>query len=110
MEKTFNLDQREVNSFQQFDQARTQALAMIGALTLDMEQARKNLDSAAEQQRAFIRQALASRNVDRYENARAANGQLIVTLPDSSDAPTPPVEIGGGRKEQRTNGPIVTDN
>jgi hypothetical protein len=108
MEKTFQLDAREGNALQQFDQARTQALAMIGALTLDMEQAKKNLDSAAEQQRAFIRQALAVRNVDQYDNARAANGTLIVTVPDTPpNAPASPVEVMAPHRENRTNGPVV---
>jgi hypothetical protein len=82
MEKTFPLDQREAALLQQLDQERTQALAMVGALSLDMEQARKTLDTAAERQRGFIRQALSSRGIDRYENARTANGILLVTLPD----------------------------
>jgi len=75
------------------DQERTQALAIVGALSLDMEQARKNLDSTAERQRAFIRQALNNRGVDRYENARASNGTLIVSVPDQVDLPLEPMRI-----------------
>jgi hypothetical protein len=104
MEKSFTLDAREQNALQQFDQARTQALAMVGALTLDMEQAKKNLESAQEGQRAFIRQALAVRDVDRYENARAANGSLIVTVPDPMPEVLPPPAIEG-RRDSRLNGP-----
>lgn len=107
MEKTFQLDARENNALQQFDQARTQALAMVGALTLDMEQAKKNLESAQEGQRAFIRQALAVRNVDRYENARAGNGSLIVTVPDPAIETTPPALVEGVHRELRPNGPVV---
>jgi hypothetical protein len=86
MEKLFNLDQKETAMLAQVDQERTQALAMIGALSLDMEQARKTLDTAAERQRSFIRQALVNRGVERYENARAQNGSLIVTMPDEPSA------------------------
>ena len=82
MEKTFELDQKEAGYLAQVDQERTQALAMVGALSLDMEAARKNLDTAAERQRSFIRQALSTRGVERYENARAANGSIIVTMPE----------------------------
>jgi hypothetical protein len=92
MERTFQLDQKELAAMQQADQERTQALAMVGALSLDMEQARKNLDSTAERQRSFIRQALDKRGVERYENARAVNGALVVTLPDE------PPTIGSGPK------------
>jgi hypothetical protein len=94
MEKTFQLDQKEQAMLAQVDQERTQALAMVGALSLDMEQARKNLDSAAERQRSFIRQALASRGVERYESARAQNGSLLVTMPDEAQMlPSPPLEV-----------------
>jgi hypothetical protein len=87
MEKTYQLDQREAGLFQQADQERTQALAVVGALSLDMETARKNLDVSAERQRMLIRQALSTRGVDRYENARLQNGALIVSMPDMPAAP-----------------------
>ena len=96
MEKTFQLEHREAAQLGQFDSARTQALAMYGALSLDMEQAKKNLEAASEQQRAFIRLALANRGVERYENARVQSGSLLVTVPDEQpmaalpeDAPKP---------------------
>jgi hypothetical protein len=83
MEKTYQLDQREMMSLGQVDQERTQALAAVGALSLDMEQARKNLDSVVDRQRAFIRQALVARGVERYENARVQAGTLYVTVADA---------------------------
>ena len=89
MERTVTLDTNEKVLLQQLDQERTQALAMIGALSLDMETARKNLEAAAERQRGFIRQALAARNIERYDNARAANGAIVVTLPDPPAEPVP---------------------
>jgi hypothetical protein len=101
MEKVFQLEQKEAALLGQLDQERTQTLAVVGALSLDMEQAKKNLDAAAERQRAFIRQALSNRGVERYENARAANGSLIVTIPDEV--------ISGGMKASipGLNGPVV---
>jgi hypothetical protein len=100
MEKTFQLDQRETTLLAQLDNERTQALAAVGALSLDMETARKNLDAAAERQRGFIRQAVTSRGIERYDNARAANGQLFVSLPD-----LPPLEIA-----EPVNGPAAAIN
>ena len=82
MEKTYHLDQKEGSFLSQLEQERVQALAAVGALSLDMEQARKQLDSVADRHRSFIRQTLVSRGVERYDNARAVNGALIVTLPD----------------------------
>lgn len=101
MEKTFQLDQKEAALLGQLDQERTQALAMVGALSLDMEQAKKNLDAAAERQRSFIKQALVTRGVERYDNARAQNTTLIVTLPDEML----PAAVGGALKMvERPNG------
>lgn len=86
MEKTFQLDQRESAMLQSLDQERTQALAAIGALSLDMETARKNLDVAQQKQQSFLRQAVMTRGVDRFENARMQNGALVVALPDAPPA------------------------
>jgi hypothetical protein len=102
MEKTFQLDQREAMTIQQMDQERTQALAMVGALSLDMEQARKNLDATAERQKAFLRQAVANRGIDRYENARTQNGQLFVSLPDPP--PAPPQLPEAAKPQTQVNG------
>lgn len=100
MEKTYQLDQKEQQQLAQVEQERTQALAMIGALSLDMEQARKNLDVAAERQRSFLRQALANRGVERYDQARAQSGVVYVTLPDMPA----PVAQEGPRIIERPNG------
>lgn len=83
MEKTYQLDQRESAMLNSLDQERTQALAAVGALSLDMETARKNLDAAQQKQQAFLRQAVMTRGVDRFENARMQNGALVVSLPDA---------------------------
>ena len=91
MEKQFQLDQREAQTFAQIDQGRTQALAAIGALSLDMEQARKNLESAVERHRMFVQAAVNARGLDNFENARIANGNLLVSLPD--DPAAAPVAI-----------------
>ena len=105
MEKSFQLDPKETALLGQLDQERTQALAMIGALSLDMEQARKNLDNAAERQRGFIRQAMSNRGIDRFDNARVQNGALLVTLPDSN-----PLALGsesGVMRVDRPNGQSI---
>ena len=105
MEKTFTLNDKELGALAAVDQERTQALAMVGALSLDMEQARKNLDAAAERQRGFIRQTLSARGVERYENARVQNGTLIVAVPDAPAGAAPE----GGPKIERVNGSSITE-
>ena len=101
MEKSYQLDQREAALLGQMDQERTQALAAVGALSLDMEQARKNLDVVAERQRSFLRQALSQRGIDRYENARMVNGALVVAMPDAPSAMEMPVKM------DRVNGAVI---
>lgn len=102
MEKTYQMDQKEAMLFAQVEQERTQALAMVGALSLDMEQARKNLDTAAERQRSFIRQALAGRGVERFDNARAQNGVIVVSIPELM-VPMP-VPVTTDKPDERVNG------
>ena len=103
MEKVIQLDQKEQAMLASVDQERTQALAVVGALSLDMEQARKNLETAAERQRMFIRQALSVRNIERFDNARAQNGALIVSVPDEMPAPSGLSE-GITKMVERVNG------
>ena len=104
MEKSFPLERNETAQLTQLDQARTQALAMIGALKMDLKKAKRQWESTQEQQRAFIRQALLSRGVDRYENARATPDALIVTLPEEPA----PVLPSPAMTKDRVNGPIDT--
>jgi hypothetical protein len=104
MEKAFPLDQKETTQLQQLDQERTQVLAVIGALSLDMEAAKKNLEASAERQRTFIRQALEKRNVERYENAQVRNGAILATVPDG--IPLAVAEAADATVE-RVNGPVL---
>jgi hypothetical protein len=105
MEKTFQLDQKELAMIAQADQERTQALAQVGALSLDMEQARKNLDAAAERQRYFIRQIVMNRGVERFESARVQNGAIVVTVPEAGA--TAPAAEASPRPVERVNGPFL---
>lgn len=105
MEKSFSLDQKEHAALAGLEQERTQALAAIGALMLDLEQARKNLDGSVERQKAFIRQSLAARGIERFDNARLVGGSVVVSLPDEPMGmmPTlvPPNGPNGAMLEQK---------
>jgi hypothetical protein len=114
MEKTFALEPREAAMFGQLDQQRTQALAAVGALSLDMEAARKNLEAVADRQRALLQHAVVARGIERFENARMQNGALLVTVPDEvvedpkmlMDGPPSAVRVHPGKAE-RPNGPTT---
>lgn len=110
MEKTFQLEQKELAMIGQADQERTQALAHVGALSLDMEQARKNLDAASERQRSIIRQVVANRGIERFESARVQNGAMVVIVPEGtipSSLSSPAAEGNGSRPVERVNGPFL---
>ena len=104
MEKSFPLQPHEQQMLQGITQERTNALAAFGALTLDMEAARKTLESVQEKQNSFLRTAVLGRGIERCENVRAANGAIHCTVPDEQPAPK-----GGVLQEPETkvNGAIA---
>ena len=87
MEKTIQLDPREMQQATGIEEQRMRALAQIGALSLDMEQARKNHEVANERQREFIRQVLESRGIEQFDSARAVPNGILVSIPDSIGTP-----------------------
>jgi hypothetical protein len=103
MEKTIDLNYQEQQLLSSFESERQQALAMYGALSLDMENARKTLESALEKQRAFLRSTLISKGMDRYENARLINNNTAIQITtQDSDAPYTPQVMDA---PPRANGP-----
>jgi hypothetical protein len=95
MEKTIQLDQREIQAAQGIDQELTQAWAQVGMFSEQLDQARKLRDQAVEKQRGLIRQALVTRGIERFENARpgAQMGTILVVVPD--DPPLVPGKANG---------------
>jgi hypothetical protein len=112
MEKSFPLQQHEQQMLQAITQERTNALAAFGALTLDMEAARKTLEAVQEKQNSFLRSAVLGRGIERCENVRASNGAIHCTVPDEQPAPRVPDALapdGGVLQEPETkvNGAIA---
>lgn len=95
MEKTFKLEPKELAAHNQLEQERTQTLAQIGGLSLDLEAAKQRLNSALEHQRSFIRSALIHRGVDQFQAAQIMNGSVICSIPDEPMAA--PAEVIEGR-------------
>jgi hypothetical protein len=109
MEKTVDLTYQEQQLLSSFESERQQALAMYGALALDMDNAKKTLESALEKQRAFLRSTLITKGIDRYENARLINNNtaIQITTQDSDAAFNPqvvdaPLRANGPTKAPRT--------
>jgi hypothetical protein len=92
MEKAFSLDQKEAQAYGEMESEQTKTLAQIGMLSLDMEAAKKRLETVQEQQRSFVRSALMHRDVRNFMQARVGGGNIYCVLPDTpptKPAPTP---------------------
>jgi hypothetical protein len=76
MQETFPLEDHEVALAAECEKDRTQALSIIGALMLDLEQAKKNLEVAAERQRSFVRAFLAERHIFQFDRAQVEGSNL----------------------------------
>lgn len=80
MEKTIKWETAENTQIQAIEQEKMQVLAQIGALMMDLEAAKKNLDSINERHRSTIRQALNGRGVGQFESARPFPGGVILSV------------------------------
>ena len=83
MEKTIKWEASEATQMQGIEQERTQVLAQIGALMMDLETAKKNLDNITGRQRAVIQQALQTRGIQQFESARPIQGGVVLQISDT---------------------------
>jgi hypothetical protein len=98
MEKTFSLDQKEVQLLSGLEQDNLRLNARYGQLCREREDIEKRLVASEEQQRSFIRHSLASRGVEQFEAAQIVQGNQLVCR--VSDAPAitvnePPKHVNG---------------
>lgn len=84
MEKTIKWEGAEVFQVQQIEQEKTQVLAQIGALMLDLETAKKNLETVNEKFKAVVKQAIQSRGINQFDSARPMPGGVSLTIPDAA--------------------------
>ena len=99
MEKSFQLEPREMQNLQALETERKEVLAQIGALSLDMEAAKKKLAGSMEAQKHFLRNALSNRGLDNFQTAKLVGNEIIVTL--SEDMPNLTQQLN---QELKTNG------
>jgi hypothetical protein len=111
MEKAFSLEPKEAGFAAALEEEAKQALAAIGALSIEMEKARKHLDSVNEQQRTLVHAALLHRNVVECTNGRMGNGNLYCTLPDPKpEAPAAAPRVNGHAAIVETTAEKPADN
>lgn len=94
MEKTIKWESNEAFQMQQVEQQKTQVLAQIGALMMDLENAKKNLESVNEKHKSAIQQALIMRGISQFNSARPVPGGIILDVVDMTD--NPEVKPNGG--------------
>jgi hypothetical protein len=96
MQKAFSLQPNEVNQAQQIEEERKNVLAQIGALTLDMEQARAQLPVVEQRRRQYLQTLVQQYGVTEFRTARIEGNNLICDVADGPQ-PLPPTPA-------RTNG------
>lgn len=82
MEKTIRFEHSEMSQMAQIEQERIQALAQIGALMMDLETVKKQLETINERNKAAVRKILSDRGIDNVVSVRPIQGGLVATLPE----------------------------
>ena len=104
-QKAFSLEAPEQQFLEGLNNERQQALAQYGALSLDMDVAKKSLESIQERQRAFVRQALMQRGVQDFQSARINGTQVECVLADApGPVPIPDAQPRGSKEKGAPNG------
>lgn len=82
MEKTIKFEHSEMAQMAQIEQERIQTLAQIGALMMDLETVKKQLEGINERNKAAVRKILSDRGIDNVVSVRPIQGGLVATLPE----------------------------
>lgn len=85
MEKIIKWEQNESMHMSQIENERTQVLAQIGALMMDLETAKKALDTINSKHKSAIQQALNSRGIMQFESARPIQGGVVLNVPEQRE-------------------------
>ena len=92
MEQTFSLDQKEQQQLNGLEQDNLRLNARYGVLCREMKDIEQRIASSEEQQRGFMRNALANRGVEQVDAAQIVQGQLVARVPDEKIPPSLPEE------------------
>lgn len=86
MEKTIQLDQKEIQAHSEITRELTLAWAQIGVMMEQLDQARRARDQLIEKQRALIKQAVTDRGINKFENARLIENTIMLNVEESYQA------------------------
>lgn len=82
MERTIKWEAGEAAQMTVIEQEKTQILAQIGALMMDLETVKKRLDGVNDRQRAAIQTAIQAHGIQQFESARPIQGGVVLQIPD----------------------------
>lgn len=114
MQKAFSLEPHDLQQTQKLDQERTEVLAQIGALTLDMETARASLPLVERKRREHLAGLVQKFGVTEYRSAAIQGNNLVCDLPDPPPQPLSDPRFAQGRvtgidgpSDGKTNGMAI---
>lgn len=84
MEKTIKWDATEDAQMKVIENDRTQVMARIGALMMELEEVKKTLEAVNGRQRAAVQQVLQNRGITTFESARPIQGGIVLTIPGAN--------------------------
>ena len=85
MEKMIKWEASEAMQMQAIDQEKLQILAQIGALMMDLDTAKKNLETVNGKQKIAIQQIASNHGVNQIESARPVPGGIVLQVPDKRE-------------------------
>jgi hypothetical protein len=95
MEKTITFSRSEMMQLQQLEMERQQLLAQIGEIMLNLESARKSLDTCNEKRNQFVRGIILNNGIGQFKSVRPTENGMVVIIPD--EEPEPQIaKVNGG--------------
>lgn len=83
MERTIKWEPAEDVQMKMIEQEKTQILAQIGALMMDLDLVKQKLQAINDRQRAAIQQVIQSRGIGAFESARPIQGGVVLQISDN---------------------------
>jgi len=102
MQKAFSLQPEEIRQARALEDEQRNLLAQLGSMSLQKKQITKRLPQIEEEQRKFLRSAVARVGVEQFNAARIEGPNLLVDIPDQPAAP--PTGDGSQQSAAHTNG------
>lgn len=84
MEKTIKWESSEDMQLKVIENEKTQVLAKIGVLMMDLDNAKRDLESINGRQKAIFQQAIQNKGITQFESARPIPGGIVLQIPEGN--------------------------